>query len=220
MSGPAPSFSDRVLALGGVIGPTVFAAGWWTLGARRRDYSPVDDAISRLAEIGAPTRPAMTAAFVGFGVGVAIYAQALRANLPGRAWITATGTGVATLGAAAFPLGGPAGDAVHGVMAAVAYATLVATPVLAAGPLARSGRRRFAASSGVAAVVSGACLVATALGTRAGLFQRAGLTIGDAWVFASALWLSSGSPHRRAAPLNRHPATGAAPRGNGARRRC
>lgn len=181
--------NDRALALGGVIGPTGFVAGWLTLGATRTGYHPLDDAISRLAEIGATTRPAMTAAFIGFGVGLPLYGQALRRRLPGAAWVTATATGVATLGVAAFPLRAGGGGAVHGVFASVGYATLAATPLLAAGPLARSGRPRFARASVAASLLSGACLLATTLGTRHGLFQRAGLTVGDLWVVGSALWL-------------------------------
>src|SRR5216684_8341678 len=58
----------RWLALGGVVGPAVFVADWAILGIVRPQYSPIHDAISRLAELGASTRPAMTAGFIVDGL--------------------------------------------------------------------------------------------------------------------------------------------------------
>lgn len=53
----AMSPTVRLAALGGMVGPAVFVGGW-TLGAAmtRREYSSVDQAISRLAEVGADSR--------------------------------------------------------------------------------------------------------------------------------------------------------------------
>lgn len=173
--------------MGGVIGPAMFVAAWSILGARTAGYAPADDAISRLAASGASTQTAMTAGFVVFGVGLPLYGSALRRTLPGPAWVLATATGLATLGVAATPLGSPAGDALHGTFAALGYATLAAVPLAAAGPLAAMGRRRWAQWSVLAGLASAACLAATVLGPRHGLFQRAGLTIADAWVVVSAV---------------------------------
>jgi hypothetical protein len=157
----------------------------------------VETAISRLAAIGAPTRALMSAGFVVFGVALPVYARALRSRIPGPAWITAAGTGLATLGVALFPLGhSSTGDVVHGAFATAGYATLAATPMLAAPPLRRAGRVRWANLSVAAGAMSAASLAATVLGPHHGLFQRAGLTVGDAWIVSSAL-VMIGSPARR-----------------------
>ena len=177
-------------AWGGIVGPAAFIGGWAVGGAVRAGYSPVEDAISRLAAVGASTRPLMTAGFVAFGVGVPVYALALRRALPGPAWTTAVATGLATLGVAATPLDTSAAvDAVHGVFAGTGYATLAATPLLAARPLAAAGHRRAAVASAATGLASAACLAATLVGERHGLWQRLGLTIGDAWLVASAAWM-------------------------------
>ena len=179
----------RVFAVGGVVGPAAFVIAWAALGARKAGYNPIQDHISRLAAQGVPERAAMTAGFATFGVGLPIYAVALRDALGGKAWLAATATGVATLGVAAFPLDGPAGDSAHAIAAGAGYATLAALPLLAAGPLARAGQRGWARFSWVTGAASGACLLGTMVGQATGLMQRLGLTIGDVWVVASAIAL-------------------------------
>lgn len=175
---------------GGIAGPAAFVSAWLIGGAIRPGYSPVDEAISALAAVGAPNRCLMTAGFVGFGVGVPVYATALRASVPGPAWKTALGTGLATLGVAAFPLGASSRtDLVHGGLATIGYATLAATPLLGARPLAVSGHRRAAAASVAIGLASGLCLAATAVGPAHGLLQRIGLTLGDGWIVATAAWM-------------------------------
>jgi hypothetical membrane protein len=177
----------RALALGGIVGPVSFVAAWTISGLHYDGYSPIDGFISDLAAIGSPTRTGMTAGFIAFGVGVPLYAAALRDALPGPAWITAAITGVTTLGVAAFPLGGTdLQKAGHAAFAGVGYATLALTPILAARPLAAMGRRRAALASIVTGVVSGTCLAATTLGPAHGLFQRAGLTVTDTWLAITA----------------------------------
>ncbi|MHB8669198.1 MAG: DUF998 domain-containing protein [Acidimicrobiales bacterium] len=193
--------SDVRSAWGGIAGPSAFVSAWLVGGATTRGYSAVDDAISRLAAVGTSSRPLMTAGFLAFGVGVPVYAGALRASVPGPAWKTAVGTGLAILGVAAFPLGvSSTVDLVHGGFATAGYATLAATPLLAARPLAVSGRRRAAAVSVAAGLASGLCLVASALGPAHGLLQRAGLTLGDAWLVGSAAWILSGGRATPAGP--------------------
>jgi len=184
-----PTTARQVLAWGGVVGPVAFATAWATLGASSPGYSASHDAISRLAATGASTQPAMTAGLVAFGVGVSLYAIELRSSLRGPAWTAALATGVATLGVAAFPLGSPTRDAVHGVFAAIGYLTLAALPLLAARSFASDGRKGWARASVTVAAISAACLAATTVGPLHGLFQRAGLTVGDAWIVATALSL-------------------------------
>jgi hypothetical protein len=187
----------RMLALGGLIGPITFVATWATAGATTAGFSAVDSAISDLARLGAPTRVAMTVGFVVFGCGAIAFGSALRRVGAGRAGTAAVATGVCTLGVAATPLGGWSGDAVHAAFAGAGYVTLVAVPLLAAGPLARGGRTIAARWSIGAGVVSGACLASSTLGPAHGLWQRAGLTVGDAWIVATAAAIVAGAGQAR-----------------------
>lgn len=175
------------MAVGGLVGPAAFVAAWSVLGATRAGYSPVDDSISRLAASGTPTRVGMSSGFAVFGAGMTLYAAALRSALPGPAWTLAVATGVATLGVAALPLETSIGNMPHYAAAAVGYATLAALPLVAGWSLAGSGRRGWARYSVVTGVVSAACVLASTTGPASGLFQRAGLTVVDVWVAASAL---------------------------------
>lgn len=180
----------RLAAAGGIVGPAGFIAAWSILGATADNYDPVQDAISRLAAIGAPTRPGMTAGFVVFGVGLPIYAAALRQELEGPAWKAAAATGIATLGVAALPLDHSATiDLAHGAAATIGYVTLAAVPWLAARPLEKRNQRTYGAISRIAAVASAVALAATVLGPSHGFFQRLGLTIGDIWIVTNAIRL-------------------------------
>ncbi len=189
-----PSPWVRAAAVGGVVGPAAFI-GAWTVSAAvtNRDYSSVDDAISRLAAVGADTRALMTAGFVGFGVGLPVYASALRRVVGGAAWMTAAATGIATLAVAATPLEHSSTvDTWHGVVAAIGYITIAATPLLAAPPLRRQGHRALAGMGVVAGAVSAISLVLTTTSLPTGLFQRLGLTAADVWIATSALAIASG----------------------------
>jgi len=129
----------------------------------------------------------MTGGFVAFGVCVPLYGLALRRFVPGPAWAAAVTTGLATLGVAAAPLDVSSRvDLVHGAFASVGYASLAVLPLLAAGPLQRAGQSGWARASRAAGIASGLALLATDAGSHHGLFQRLGLTIGDAWIVASA----------------------------------
>ena len=197
MRSPTSTASDRrvrAAAVGGIVGPVGFVGAWVT-GAivTSMTYSPFDDAISRLAAVGADTRWLMTAGFVTFGVALPIYAFALRATVAGPAWIAATVTGIATLGVAAAPLDrSPAVDRLHGVAATIGYVALAATPLAAAAPLRRAGHRRLATGGLAAATTSAVALALTVAPTPTGLFQRVGLTAGDIWIAASAMAIVSG----------------------------
>ena len=159
----------------GVVGPTAFVGAWAIAGALRNGYSPVEDAISRLAEVGASSRPLMNVGFVTFGVAVPAFALAARQSLGAPAAAALVVAGLSTLGVAATPLG-PGPDTAHGIFAGVGYVAMAAAPVLA-------DRRRGALISAVAA----ASLVATTIGPAHGLFQRLGLGVVDAWIVATAL---------------------------------
>jgi hypothetical membrane protein len=172
---------------GGIAGPAVFIAAWLLGGAIEPGYSPVHEPISGLAAFGASVRPLMTTGLLGFGIGMLLYAGALRAALAGPAWKAALATSIATFGVAALPLGLTSATVDgNGAVAVVAYATLVAMPLLAVRSLAASERRGAATLSVAIGVVSGLCLAATVLGMAPGLLQRVGLTLVDAWVVGSA----------------------------------
>lgn len=163
---------------------------WAVLGAGEGQpatgYSATTDSISGLAQTGASTRLPMTAGIVAFGIGVPLFALALRSVLPGPAWMLVGTGGLATLGVALFPLGTPANDAAHVACVAVAYVSLVAAALLAARPLRDLGRPRAAHLSTVAGVVAGGLLLVSVLGPLSGLFQRAGLGVLDLWLMAGA----------------------------------
>ena len=184
----------RTAALGGVIGPAGFI-GAWVIGAAATDasYSSIDDAISQLASVGSDTRLLMTAGFATFGVSLPVYAWALRSTVPGRAWITATVTGLATLAVAAAPLDrSDMVDTLHGIFAGIGYLALAATPLLAVAPLHALGHRRLALFGLAAGLTSAIALALTATGLPTGLFQRIGLTVSDAWIIATALTIRRG----------------------------
>ncbi len=178
----------RQAAFGGIVGPLVFVGGWLVNGAITEHYSPINDPISDLAGVHAPTRLAMTAAFLVFSCGMAAHAFALRRAMSGPSWIAAAVTGLATVGVAALPLHHSSTvDTAHGVCAGVGYASLAATSLLAVVPLAQSGEHRWARGALLSGVATAGALACTVVAPHHGLFQRVGLTIGDCWVIASAL---------------------------------
>ena len=193
----------RWLALGGVIGPVAFVGSWAILGATTPGYSPVNGAISDLAAVNASSRAAMTAGFVVFGLGLIAFGFALRDALEGPAWIAAIATGSCTIGVAATPLGGWAGDNTHATFAGLGYATLVGLPLLAARPLARRGLVGCSRASILVGLVAAFCLVASTFGPAHGLWQRLGLTTGDVWIVAAAVTIVSPRSRWRAGGRDR-----------------
>jgi Protein of unknown function (DUF998) len=183
----------RRTGLGGAFGPAGFIGAWVAGGAIKESYSPVRDAISRLAAVGASTRPLMSAGFVAFGVGVPIYASALRSQLAGPAWIAAAIAGVSTIGVALAPLDrSSTGDTVHAVFAGVGYVGIAATALLSARQLAKIGAINWARLGLVTGSVSAVCLLLSTTNTANGLFQRVGLTSGDVFLAASGLAMATG----------------------------
>jgi hypothetical membrane protein len=193
--------SERAASIAGVAGPLVFVATWVLCGAATDGYSPVDEAISELAAVGAPTRVAMTAGFVAFAAGVGWFALACRRALPGWSWLALALAAAATLGAAIFPLGedGTDFDAAHGAFAGLGYAFLVMAPLLVVGPHRRAGDGRRAVAAIVVGLFAAACLVASVAVEANGLFQRLGLTVVDAWIVVLAVTIrrSAGRPADR-----------------------
>ena len=182
----------RTLAIGGLLGPAAFVGAWATAGLRTHGYSAISDAISDLAAIGAPTRSLMTTGFVIDGIGLTAFGLAMRTTVDGPAWMAAFATGVATLGVAAAPLGGGLGDGTHAAMAGIAYVSIAAASLVAAGPLRQGGQRGWARASVAASAVTGLALLASTTGPAHGFWQRLGLTVGDAWIVGIATLILAG----------------------------
>ena len=82
-----PFGSDRTWAAWGLVaGPVAFVSAWAVGGLRMPDYTPVYDAISRLAAVGSPERVLMSTGFVVYGVAVTVGGLAVRSSDIGRAW--------------------------------------------------------------------------------------------------------------------------------------
>ncbi len=177
-------------ALGLVAGPAAFIGGWVIGGGRTPGYSPVNDAISRIAAVGAPNRDLMTAAFVAYGASVFVGSTALRTSPLRRVWSIAAVNGAATIAVAALPLDHSSSmDTWHGVAAGIGYVSITALQLASARPLREAGHDRAAALALAGGVTSGLCLVATTVSDANGLFQRLGLTVGDVWLIATGIAL-------------------------------
>lgn len=179
----------RILALGGVVGPAAFIAAWTVAGARKTAYSVVDDPISRLAAIGASTRPLMTAGLLVYAAGLAGYGAAAAEDGDTDElgwWPAALVCAIATAGVAVTPLEGQLGGIPHAATAVTGYAALAAIPATAAVRLRRAGRSGLSRIAAVTAAASAACLTVSVVADPAtGAWQRAGLTVGDAWLIAT-----------------------------------
>lgn len=189
-------------ALGLVAGPAAFIGGWVVGGRRTPGYSPVHDAISRIAAVGAPERDLMTTAFVAYGASILVGAAALRSSPLRRCWPIAVVNGAATIAVAALPLEHSAAvDTWHGVAAGTGYVSIAALQLASARPLRQTGHDRAAALAVAGGVVTGAALVATTVSEANGFWQRLGLTVGDAWLIATgAALFRAGRISRRPGP--------------------
>lgn len=196
---------DGLAAACGIAGPAAFVGAWVVGGAVADGYDPLRDTISRLAEVGAPTRPLMTSGMVAFGVLVPVWARTLGDRL-GSPWLrrAVTVAGLGTLGVAATPVtvdGGTTQDALHYAAAGVSYLAMAATPLVAAAGLRARGHGRAAAASVAAGVVATAALVGSVLvgeegAVGSGGLQRLGLTTVDAWHWAAAATVLAGARPR------------------------
>ena len=176
---------SRLGAWCGVAAPASFVGGWLVAGARAERYSSVHDHISELARVGAPTRPLMTAAFVGFGLLAPVWARTLGRSLEAPAvQVAVAAAGVTTLGVAAFPLGGRYGDGAHAVAAGLGYVAMALSPLLAAPHLRGRARPTAAAVGAASALLLGGSVL---LGDASGALQRGGLGVVDAWFAAMAV---------------------------------
>lgn len=178
------SLTRRLGALAGIGAPASFITGWVVGGLSAKDYDPLRDAISQLARIGAPTRPLMTAGFLGFSALAPFWAKTLSDSLGEPRVRTAINTAaLGTLAVAALPLGASFGDGPHAAAAGVSYLAMAATPALGAQGLTGNAKKASNAVSSVGAFA----LVASLTGRYDGGFQRLGLTAVDVWYVAMAV---------------------------------
>jgi hypothetical membrane protein len=167
----------------GALGVLGFVGCWAVAGLRRPDYSPVHQAISQLARYGTPDRPLMTAGFLAFAIGATTLGLSLR-GLVGACLVAA---GLATLGVAIFPLsaaGHQTEDDRHAACALVGYLALTLAVV------AGRHRARLPRASWGFALVTAVGLALSVVATPTGLWQRLGLSTGDAWLLLLATRLS------------------------------
>ena len=174
---------DRARAALCVAGVALLTAAWLVGGLVTDGFDVRSQSISQLQRDGAATAALMTPAFVAFSVGALAFAPLLP-PAPRTALVVAA---VATLGAAAAPLGEVRGgrqDAVHLAFGATGYVALALLPLLAAAH--RTGRARAAALA--AGVVTSACLLGTVPADAvSGLLQRAGFLAAHAWLAGAAV---------------------------------
>jgi hypothetical membrane protein len=186
-------FTDLCGALGGVIGPTCFVAGWTITARATPHFSSTREAISQLARIGAPHRWTMSVAFFLFGVGLLALAPVLsRALQSGSLRVAVSVSALGALGVAAFPLARHSGgleDHTHVFWAVFGYVGTIATPLLASSRLFQTRHKLLSAASLVAGLVSFGSLVGSGFSSVPGFWQRTGLGVVDVWFVVAGIWL-------------------------------
>lgn len=186
-------------AAGAIIGPVVFIASWIVGGLVLDGYSPVTDAISRLAAAGAVTVPILNTGLAVYGLGVLIGAVGLRATIGHPAAVALATNAVLTFGVLVTPLDHSALiDRMHTLFAASAYAALALASLLAARHFRKMEKRAASVASLLVGVTTAMSLAATAIAESSGLYQRIGLTVSDVWMMVIAAQVlstsSMGSP--------------------------
>lgn len=148
-------------------------------------YSPVEDHISNLASVYAPSHALMTFGLGAFGVGVATAAWPLRRFIGNPAAIALGFNGLFVVGVMLTPEGRSSDtDFLHGGFAILVYWSLTLVAPLAALTFRRRGLIYWAMASWVAGVGTGVFLWISLESTKSGLFQRLGLTTTDVWLMA------------------------------------
>ncbi len=200
--------SDRVRALLALLGVLAFTVAWVLAGLRTDGFDPVRQSISQLQRDGTTTGLAMTAAFAAFAAGGLALAPVLGRRLGRAPRIALTVASLATLGAAASPLGavrGGAQDIVHVSFGTAGYTALSVLPLLAGWALRHRARRAAGASFLLGAVAS-VCLLGTVPAVAlSGALQRIGFLAGHLWLvgFAVVVLSESCAPGRGSDPRGR-----------------
>ena len=193
----------RIVAVLGLVGVTAYVASWAVAGAVTAGYDPMEQAISELFAVGAPTLPRMllVVSLVASGVALLAFGPAMDRGLPGHGRagpVVASVSGVMTVLIVAFPCtaGCPGAgtsftDTMHVVVAGTGYLSLLLAPLLVAWRV-RDHDRSLAVWSVVLGGVALAGFVIRNLGVAdglAGLQQRVFNTTADLWYVVAAIWL-------------------------------
>lgn len=172
----------RARAAAGAGGVVVLTATWVSAGLRTDGFDPVRQSISQLQREGTPTGTALTAAFVAFAGGALLAAPVVGHRAGGAPRLAVVAVALATLGAAASPLGevrGGAQDALHLAFGATGYLSLSVLPLLAARRLTGRARAASYALGGLASL----CLLGTVPADAvSGALQRVGFLAGHLWL--------------------------------------
>lgn len=177
--------SDRWLAAGAIWGPGLFITAWVVSGFMIDGYSPIEDHISSLAGVTAPSRLVMNIGFAAFVAGVGTAAWPLRKVIGNGAAIALGINALLVLGVMLTPDGlSPTADFLHGGFAFLIYLSLALVGPLAALTFRRRGMTYWAIVSLVVGTVTAVSLWVSLGETRSGLFQRMGLTTTDLWLMA------------------------------------
>lgn len=183
-------------ALWGIVGPAGFIASWVIAGLLRDGYDIVDDAISRLAEQGAPYRWIVLTGIVIVSVASILLGALVRRRWDSRiAPVVMAIAGSSALALAVFPcspgcpgLSGEFTDSAHSVAAVVHYVTFGLSPLVLALDSRGYTSRGYKAFSILATLFGGAFLFSQFTGWGSnGITQRIGLTTLDVWMMATAV---------------------------------
>jgi hypothetical membrane protein len=186
----------RTSLVAGITGPLAFILAWVIAGILRDGYDPITDAISRLAESGAPQRWIVTTGMIAFGLATLLFARGPAGETsPATRWFLVV-AGFSSVAVAAFPctagcpgVGSTAVDTAHVIAAGVHYIALTNAPLsIWAAKRGEGGYPRFCLIVGGAA---GIALLCQAVGVGPnGLMQRIGLTLNDVWMITTVVILS------------------------------
>jgi hypothetical membrane protein len=209
-----------VVSVGAVITLVWYILGWAIAGALLEGYDPVEQAISELFAIGAPTGPRaiVVSGLVASGIGLLAFAFAVHHGLPGRsrtgpAMIAISGICTVTIVVAPCTEGCPGfgatpTDTAHTIIAGLGYGLLVTAPFAIAWRTrhAEPGLARWSVVTASVALALFAIHQWVPVDEAAGLLQRTFNTVADVWyVLAAAVivqrWRSAtGDDHDGSSP--------------------
>ena len=183
---------------GAIWGPGLFIVAWVVGGFMIDGYSRLEDHISALAAVDAPSRLLMNVGFAAFVAGVGSAAWPLR-NVIGNAAALALGiNALFVLGVLLTPDGlSSSTDFLHGGFAMFVYLSLTLAGPLAALTFRRRGMSYWALISLLVGTITAVSLWISLGETRSGLFQRLGLTTTDLWLMAVGIAFATGRFSRR-----------------------
>jgi hypothetical membrane protein len=176
---------ERWLAAGAIWGPGLFILAWIVGGFMVDGYSPIDDDMSSLARVGAPSESVMNVGLAAYTLGVGMAAWPLRNVIGNGASVALFMSALLVLGVLLTPDGSSStSDFLHGGFATLLYLSFAIAGPLAALTFRRRGLIGWAIASMVVGAISAVSLWLSLGEVRSGLFQRIGLTTTDVWLMA------------------------------------